>query len=48
MLGPLMLSSAGVALGPILSVWLLSLRRRDASIIDVSWGVGFVLIGVVF
>ncbi|MEA2370762.1 MAG: hypothetical protein QOH12_1156 [Solirubrobacteraceae bacterium] len=44
MLGQLMLSSACVALSLILWVWLLSLRLWDASIIDVFWGIGFVLI----
>jgi steroid 5-alpha reductase family enzyme len=46
MLGPLMLSSACLVLGMILCVWLVSLRLRDASIIDVFWGIGFVLIGL--
>jgi steroid 5-alpha reductase family enzyme len=44
MLGLLMLTSAAAALGLIFGVWLLSLRLGDASIIDVSWGLGFVLI----
>jgi steroid 5-alpha reductase family enzyme len=30
--------------GLMLSVWLLSLVRRDASIVDTFWGLGFVLI----
>jgi len=45
MLGPLMLISAAAAVGLILGAWLLSLRLRDASIIDTFWGLGFVLIG---
>ncbi|MGI8803241.1 MAG: DUF1295 domain-containing protein [Solirubrobacteraceae bacterium] len=45
MLGELMLTSAAAAAGLILGVWLLSLRLRDASIIDVFWGLGFALIG---
>jgi steroid 5-alpha reductase family enzyme len=45
MLGQLMLSSAAAAAGVVLAVWLLSLRLRDASIIDVFWGLGFALIG---
>lgn len=44
MLGQLMLVSAAAAVGLILGVWLLSLHRHDASIIDVFWGIGFVLI----
>ncbi len=44
MLGQLMLSSACVALSLILWVWLVSLRIWDASIIDIFWGIGFVLI----
>jgi steroid 5-alpha reductase family enzyme len=47
MLGQLMLSSAVVAVGLILCVWVVSLRLEDASIIDVCWGIGFVLIGAV-
>jgi len=44
MLGQLMLSSAFLALSLILWVWLLSLRLWDASIIDIFWGIGFLLI----
>ena len=40
--------TALVGLGAILAtltlVWLLSLRLRDASIVDVCWGLGFVLV----
>jgi steroid 5-alpha reductase family enzyme len=46
MLGLLMLSSACVALGLVLCVWVASLELDDASIIDVFWGIGFVLIGL--
>jgi steroid 5-alpha reductase family enzyme len=45
MLGQLMLTSAAAAAGLVLAVWVLSLRLADASIIDVFWGLGFVLIG---
>lgn len=45
MLVQLMLASAAAAAGLVGGVWLLSLRLRDASIIDVLWGLGFVLIG---
>jgi steroid 5-alpha reductase family enzyme len=33
-----------VVLGALLVLWLLSLRLRDASIIDLFWGMGFVLV----
>ncbi len=45
MLGQVMLCSAAAAGALVLGVWLLSLRLRDASVIDVFWGLGFVLIG---
>ncbi len=41
-----MLVSAAAAAGLVSCVWLVSLRLRDASIIDVFWGLGFVLIGL--
>jgi steroid 5-alpha reductase family enzyme len=44
MLGQLLLTSAAAATALILGVWLLSLRLRDASVIDVFWGLGFVAI----
>lgn len=31
-------------LGVMVATWLLSLRLRDASIVDVAWGLGFVLV----
>jgi len=34
----------GAALGLMVFVWLLSLVKRDASIVDTFWGLGFVLI----
>jgi steroid 5-alpha reductase family enzyme len=34
----------GVSAGLMVLVWLLSLARRDASIIDVFWGLGFALV----
>ena len=37
----------GVTLAVFFALWLLSLRLRDASIVDVWWGPGFVLIAVV-
>ena len=45
MTGVVMLSSAAGALTLVVLIWLASLRLRDASIIDVFWGVGLVVIG---
>jgi steroid 5-alpha reductase family enzyme len=45
MTGSVMAASAGGALALVLLVWLASIRLRDASIIDVFWGAGFVVIG---
>jgi steroid 5-alpha reductase family enzyme len=39
-----MLASAAGAFALVIAVWLASLRLRDASIIDVFWGVGFIVI----
>jgi len=47
MLGQLMLASACTALGLILWTWIISLRLDDASVIDVAWGIGFVLIAAI-
>jgi steroid 5-alpha reductase family enzyme len=45
-------SPFGLALGAILAamtlVWLLSLARRDASIVDVFWGLGFVIVAWIY
>lgn len=41
---PLLATTFAVVAGAMLLVWLLSLRLRDASIVDVFWGLGFVLI----
>lgn len=40
----LALTGLGAALGLTTLVWLVSLVRRDASVIDVFWGLGFVLL----
>jgi steroid 5-alpha reductase family enzyme len=40
----LMLVSAGVIATLMLATWLVSLARRDASVVDVAWGFGFVLV----
>jgi steroid 5-alpha reductase family enzyme len=40
----LALSGLGVALAMITLVWIVSLLKRDASIIDIFWGAGFALL----
>jgi len=45
MTATVMAASAAGAFGLVLAVWLASLALRDASIIDVAWGAGFVAIG---
>lgn len=40
----LLLSSLLVVLATMTALWLLSLARRDASIVDPFWGTGFVLV----
>jgi steroid 5-alpha reductase family enzyme len=42
------LSALGAALGLMTLVWVLSLLKRDASIIDVFWGPGFALTAWVY
>ena len=42
----LSLTAAAVA-ALMISIWLLSVSKRDASIVDVGWGPGFALIGLV-
>jgi len=39
----MLLSTATIA-AMMTMVWILSLRRRDASIVDIAWGSGFVLV----
>ncbi|MFO7587529.1 MAG: DUF1295 domain-containing protein [Gemmatimonadota bacterium] len=41
---PVALTGLGVVLASATAVWALSLRKRDASIADVAWGPGFVLL----
>ena len=41
----LLLSTLAISLAAMLLLWLLSLLLRDASIVDVWWGPGFVLLG---
>lgn len=43
-LAPIALAAVG---GLMVTIWLLSLLLRDASIVDIVWGLGFVLIAVV-
>ena len=40
----LMLFNAGLVVCAMLAVWLISLLRRDVSIVDIVWGLGFVAI----
>lgn len=40
----LALTGLGIALGMMTLVWVVSLFKRDASIIDIFWGLGFVLL----
>lgn len=43
-LGWVLLATLATTVALMLSVWLLSLAKRDASIVDIFWGMGFVLI----
>jgi steroid 5-alpha reductase family enzyme len=43
-LGATMALSAGAVLALLLLAWLVSLRLRDVSIVDVAWGLGFVAV----
>ena len=40
--------AAAVTLVYVTAVWLLSLVLRNASIIDIGWGLGFVLLGTLY
>jgi steroid 5-alpha reductase family enzyme len=40
----LMAASACAVGALMLATWLLSLARRDASVVDIAWGIGFVLV----
>jgi steroid 5-alpha reductase family enzyme len=40
--------SAAVTLAYVTAVWLLSLVLRNASIIDIAWGLGFVFLGTLY
>lgn len=42
--GDVWIATAGATFGAMTLLWLASLLRRDASIVDVWWGLGFVLI----
>lgn len=41
----LLLTNAAVIAGCMFALWLLSLRLRDSSIVDLFWGFGFVILG---
>lgn len=41
--GPLLTAAIAVA-GTMLTAWVVSLFRRDASIVDIAWGLGFVIL----
>jgi steroid 5-alpha reductase family enzyme len=42
--GTVLLASAGAVVTLMFVAWLVSLVRRDASVADVAWGLGFVLV----
>jgi steroid 5-alpha reductase family enzyme len=42
--GQVLLMNAGVICLAMITLWLISLRLKDASIVDIFWGVGFVLV----
>lgn len=41
----ILVANAGLVLAMMVAVWLLSLWLRDSSIVDIAWGLGFVLVG---
>ena len=43
-LSTMLLSSLLLMLAVMTGLWLLSLARRDASIVDPFWGMGFILV----
>lgn len=40
----ILVANAGLVLAMMVAVWLLSLWLRDSSIVDIAWGLGFVLV----
>ncbi len=46
MLAPVLLASAGAIVVLMLVTWLVSLRLHDVSIVDIIWGLGFVVVAV--
>ncbi len=40
----ILLLNAGLILAALFSIWLVSLRLADASIVDIFWGLGFVMV----
>lgn len=45
-IGEILLGNATLIAGCMGALWLLSLALRDASIVDIFWGLGFVAVGV--
>lgn len=43
-LGLMLLSTAGAVVGLMVLTWLISVIARDASIVDIAWGFGFVVV----
>ncbi len=43
-MGEILLTNVLVILGMMVCIWLLSLPLKDASIVDICWGLGFVLV----
>lgn len=46
MLAPVLLSSAGAIVVLMVTTWLVSLLMKDASIVDIIWGFGFVVVAL--
>ncbi|MGD0981755.1 MAG: DUF1295 domain-containing protein [Solirubrobacteraceae bacterium] len=44
MTGTVMLASAGAVLALFIAIWLVSVAVHDASIVDIFWGLGFVVV----
>lgn len=44
-MGDFLLLSAGLIVGMMFLLWLLSLPLKDVSIVDIFWGTGFVIVG---
>ena len=44
----ILVTGLGAAIGLMTMVWVVSLVRRDASIVDIFWGLGFVLLAWIY